>query len=130
MFLTVMIIIFFHRLLFFRDVKYLITTLTDILYSTVVFLNNIVYISIGIITTPFKGMEWTPMKKDPSATLSKKRIFITLLPSTAIGIVLMYMGLLYSPYWLLLSIPVVSSFSLGMIMTYLTAQPLKKELRY
>jgi len=95
------------------------TTMNDIrlrlkhlLFTTLMLANNLIYISLAIITVLVPG-KWQPMKKNPGAALSFKECAVSLWPSAVAGLGCFVIGAKWAPVWLLFSLPVVSGLVLA-----------------
>lgn len=120
MLIGTLIIVVFYKLVACRSLREVGSLLTEVLFSTLVSLNNIFYVSMDIIMMPFKKLNWKPMKKNPFEEISFFETVKSLIPGTIFGIVCIFIGLKYSTNWLIISSPFVISFVGAIPSVYLT----------
>jgi len=94
----------------------------DVVTGTAVLLNNLFYETCYILAYPWSSRKWTPMKKLNEGAPRLTTCIVEMLPSTCCGIVLLVTGVCVAPTWALYSSPILASFILGPITTYLTAK--------
>lgn len=127
LFVITMIIVFFHKLIAYRGFSHVKDTFRDIVFSTVMGLNNIFYVSMGVILIPFQKFIWKPMKKNPNSSMTLKAALKFMWPSTLIGIYGIYNGYNHAPYWLILAFPILFSFGVGIMVAYVTSIPMEED---
>ncbi len=118
-------VIYLHRFVLLKRAKFK-DIFTDIVFSTLISLNNIYYLSLDLILFPFEGLSWNPMKKNPFSKISLKQVIKTMWPTTIIGIIGLYYGCQHTGLALWISMPLLLSFSFSIPVVYWTSQPLSK----
>jgi membrane glycosyltransferase len=116
-----LLIMAFHKLVACRTFRDVTNLLSEVLFSTLVALNNVFYVSMDLITMPFSKFNWKPMKKNPLEGITIYETVKTLLPGTIFGLVCIYLGIKYSVHWLMISSPFIISFVGAIPIVYLTA---------
>ncbi len=116
-----LLIMAFHKLVACRSFRDVTNLLSEVLFSTLVALNNVFYVSMDLLTMPFSKFNWKPMKKNPLDSITLAETIKTLLPGTVFGLVCVYLGIKYSVHWLIISSPFVISFVGAIPIVYLTA---------
>jgi membrane glycosyltransferase len=94
----------------------------EIVFSTLLSLNNIFYQTIDILCLPFEGLSWKPTKKDPFTRLSLLQTAKGFWPTTLLGLMGLSYGLYLFNSWTILSLPLLLSFALSIPVVYWTAQ--------
>lgn len=74
-------------------------------------------------------MSWVPMKKKDDKPILLSVVVRKLWPTTLLGIAGLILGSIYSPTWVLVVMPFLCSFILGIPMTYLTGRQIKSMAR-
>jgi membrane glycosyltransferase len=120
--LLTLVVIYGHKFVLLKRFK-LKDIVVEIIFSTLISLNNIYYQTIDILTLPFEGLVWKPMKKDPFSTVTLKQVAENLWPTTAIGFLGLYYGVNLESGWIWLSFPLLISFALSIPVVYWTARP-------
>lgn len=115
-------IIFLHKFVVCKSIKEFVDIVSEIIFSTLMTLNNIYYISQSLLLLPLKKIGWNPMKKNPKEALSFKRCVHNLWPSSIIGLVGVYISIFHIPKWGSMALPVLISFALSIPSTYLSAK--------
>ncbi len=117
-------VVFFHKLALCRSFQDFREVVQEILFSTLICLNNVFYQTLDILLLPFheKGKGWVPAKKDPFSSIRLRDALKMLWPSTLLGLAGLYFGLNQSPQWAFGAMPFLISFSLIIPLTYATAQ--------
>ncbi len=115
------LIVYGHKLVLLRCAK-LGDILKELFFSTIISLNNVYYQTVAMLTIPFEKIVWNPMKKDPLASVHLKDVVSRLWPTTLLGAVAILYGLKTANAWLLLSLPLLISFTCSIPMTYWTGQ--------
>ena len=121
MLIGTLFIVAFSKLVACRSLKDVTNLLTEVLFSTLVVLNNVFYLSMDLIMMPFSGFNWRPMKKNPLETITLAETARALMPGTIFGLICLFIGLKYSMHWLMVSSPFVISFVGSIPIVYLTA---------
>ena len=116
-----LLIMAFHKLVACRSLKDVASLVSEVLFSTLVALNNVFYISMDLVMMPFNKFNWKPMKKNPLEGITVYETVKSLLPGTIFGLVCVYLGLKYSVHWLIISSPFIISFVGAVPIVYLTA---------
>ncbi len=96
--------------------------LKELFFSTIISLNNVFYQTVAILTIPFQKIVWNPMKKDPSSSVRLKDVVVRLWPTTLLGSIALFYGLKNTNAWLILSLPLLISFTCSIPITYWTGQ--------
>ncbi len=115
--------LFLHKFLICRRWSDIFAVTEEIVCSTLISLNNIVYQSFDLAVLLFQRITWVPMKKDPYKTLTFFRTVRTLWPGTALGVFLGYVVLTYCPPVTFIVMPVLVCFSISIPIVYLTSLP-------
>ncbi len=115
------LIVYGHKFVLLKSAK-LSDILADIFFSTLISLNNVYYQTVGILMLPFQKMSWKPMKKDPMSTVSFKAVLARLWPTTLLGSLAIVYGCQSANAWLLISLPLLISFTLSIPVTYWSGQ--------
>ena len=117
-----LLVIYGHKFVLRRKFR-LKDIVIELVFSTLISLNNIYYQTVDILSLPFERLVWKPMRKDPFSTVSFVGVARNIWPTTVIGIAGILYGLRFSNGWLILSLPLLMSFSLSIPIVYWTAQP-------
>ncbi len=120
-----MVAIYGHKFVLLKRFK-LKDILVELVFSTLISLNNVYYQTVDILSLPFEGLVWKPMKKDPFSTVTFKQVAENLWPTTVLGIAGILYGIKLSNEWVLLSFPLLLSFTLSIPVVYWTAKPAGK----
>jgi len=116
-----LLIMAFHKLVACRSMKDVTNLVLEVLFSTLVALNNVFYITMDLLLMPFNRFNWKPMKKNPLEGITLLETVKSLLPGTLFGLICVYLGLKYSTHWLIISSPFIISFVAAVPVVYLTA---------
>ncbi len=119
-------LVFLHKFLFCKTPKDIMYVIKEIMLSTIISLNNIVYHTIDIIFIAFKKIRWVPMKKDPYGTLTLNKTVRHMWPGTFIGIWLTYFVFNYCPSVTILIFPILISFVSSIPIIYITSFPFSR----
>jgi len=125
MLIGIMLVVFLHKLVVARSWREVRDIFCEIILSTALCLNNILYMTLDLLTLPFSKGGWIPMKKDPGTRLSFKDAAKHLWPSTVLGLIGFYLGWTYSPHWFYAASIFLFSFTLSIPIAYLTGLPAK-----
>jgi membrane glycosyltransferase len=120
---AVLAALFLHKFLICQKLGDALAVTEEIVCSTLISLNNIVYQSFDLIIILFQRITWVPMKKDPYKTLTLFQTVRTLWPGTALGLFLSYIVFTYCPPVTFLVFPVLICFSISIPIVYLTSLP-------
>ncbi|MFC2140375.1 glycosyltransferase family 2 protein [Candidatus Auribacterota bacterium] len=120
-FICTMLIVYLHKLVICKNSKDIRNIIIEIFSSTLISLNNIFYISLDIAFMGFKRFKWNPMSKNPFGGLALKEVIRKCSSGTLFGILCIFLGLKFSPYWLAISLPFVISFITAIPLVYLTS---------
>lgn len=126
-------IVFLHKLAVCRSLEDLGDAVFEILFSTLICLNNVLYQTVDILVIPFQTAGWIPMKKDPFADVTALNCVRSLWPGTLLGLAGAYFGFLESPEWAMGALPFLVSFTFSIPLTYLTAKqapPVRESRNY
>ncbi len=116
-----LLIMAFHKMVACRSFKDVSNLVSEVLFSTLVALNNVFYVSMDLVLMPFSRFNWKPMKKNPLESITLYETAKSLLPGTIFGILCVFLGLKYSVHWLMISSPFIISFVAAVPVVYLTA---------
>ncbi len=120
-----LVVIYGHKFVLWKRAR-LMDILSELVFSTLISLNNVYYQSMDILTLPFSGLAWKPMKKDPFSTVTFKQVLRTLWATSVLGLCALFLGFKHSPVWVLVSFPLLVSFTLSVPVAYWTAQPIRR----
>jgi len=120
LYLFTIISIVTHRFIACKNVREILLLLRETLLSLLLCLNNVIYDSIFVITAPFTGIEWQPMKKNAFGNYTFFQLFKFLWPSTLLGMMGICFGLLYSHIWMMVASPFLISFTFSIPITFWT----------
>ncbi len=113
MLIGVLLVVFLHKMVVARSWRDVRDIVYEILLSTFLCLNNVLYQTIDLLSLPFGKRGWRPMTKDPEARLSFKETAANLWPSTALGLLGLYWGWAYAPHWFYAAFLFLLSFTLS-----------------
>ncbi|MDP2643559.1 MAG: glycosyltransferase [Desulfobacterales bacterium] len=122
-------VILFHKLVIVRSWKDLREYLYELFFSTLVILNNFIYVPLAIVALPFKRLHWLPMKKNPFEGMSFSRSLKSLWPGTCFGIIGFYFCTQETPYFVWQASPILTSLILSIPLVYLTAKSVPERAR-
>lgn len=125
LYLPILLVVFFHRLPFCRRAREVWETLREMMMSTIIFLNSLVYSSVGVILAPFGKRLWIPMGKGHGSRLTFRKTLRSMWPTFILGLALFVGGILLAPGWATCAAPVLVAFTVGPVAVYLTAKPVK-----
>jgi len=100
--------------------------LKHLLFTTLMLANNLVYVSLAIITA-LVPVKWQPMRKNPGAVLGFKECVISLWPSAAAGLGCFVIGARWALVWLLFSLPIVTGLTLAIPLAWWSGRRLRPE---
>lgn len=112
-----------YKLQFSRTLRDVALVIRDVVFGTMLLLNNLFYDSLAIAAAPWTSRKWQPMKKDPVQRRTLKECFDLMLPSTCAGMLLLCVGWAVSGRWVLYSSPILLSFLCGSVVVYWTSKP-------
>lgn len=124
-----MAVVFFHKITILRSWRDLRDALYEILISTLITLNNFIYAPLDALSIPLKKLQWIPMKKDPLAEVSLKRVASKLWIGTVFGLAGIYFCTRYTPYFVWQATLILISLSLSIPAVYLSAERVPSRLR-
>lgn len=124
MYLPVLLIVFLHRLPFCQSLRESAQLLMELLASTLILLNGLVYSSIAVLASPFGKRAWIPMRKGRACGMTFGETVAAMAPSLFLGLVLLLGALISCPGWLACAAPIVASLVLGPFAAWFTSQPI------
>ena len=95
--------------------------LKHLLFTTLMLANNLIYVSLAVITILFPA-KWQPMKKNPGAMLSFKECAVSLWTSAVAGLGCFVIGARWAQLWLFLSLPIVTGLLLAIPLAWWSAR--------
>jgi len=116
-------VVYLHRFVLLKHCKFK-DIVIDLVFSTLISLNNIYYLTLDILSLPFEGLAWKPMKKDPFSTITLKQTASNLWPTTVLGAVGLLTTFSMPGPELAVSLPLFISFAFSILIVYWTAKPL------
>ncbi len=119
-----MAVVFGHRFVQCRSLRDAGALLTELVGSVILCLNGVVYTSLAVgewLVIRVRGREWVPMKKRDER-LGWRQAAAMLWPTTALGLFGLILGIRYSPDWVLVALPFLVSFTVGIPAAYWTGQ--------
>ncbi len=120
-----LLIVYLHKMVLLRCVK-AGDILAELFFSTLISLNNVFYQTVNILVLPFKKMSWHPMKKDPHHVVGLKEVIFRLWPTTLLGSLAILYGLKNDSTWLIISLPLLLSFTFCIPVAYWTGQQVQE----
>ena len=105
-----------HRFAFVRTLSDAVQLLRETAFSTLLMLNNVLYTTWAVVSTPFRSRRWRPMNK-AAGEVGLWEAARYLWPSLALGLLTAGAGLQYAQRWLLLASPFILAFLLAIPMT-------------
>ncbi len=124
MFLATMGIIVLHRMSAARSPGDVLRLLGEVVFSTLLCLNNVVYVSLHVVRALFRSVPWVPMRKDAGANLTLGEALRFMWPSTLLGAAGILLGLFAARGWALAASPFLASFLLGIPIALLSSRSL------
>jgi len=115
-------VIFFHKFVLVRNLSDLRELLYEILLSTLITLNNFLYVPMDILSIPLRKLGWKPMRKDPFAKVTFFQCAKELWPGTALGVVVAYFMFHSLPYVIWPLAPILVSLIFSIPFVYFTAR--------
>ncbi len=94
----------------------------EVVLSTLVSLNNILYVTLDMLSLPFEKLHWRPMNKNPNQRVSFLECARTLSPGTCFGLLLFSLGFFYSPYLALTGVPLLASLIFSIPVIFISAR--------
>jgi membrane glycosyltransferase len=122
-------VIIFHKLVIVRSWKDFRGYLYELFFSTLIILNNFVYVPMAIATLPFKKIRWLPMKKNPFEGMSFLRAVKSLWPGTIVGLIGLFFCTQETPYFVWQASPLMTSLIFSIPLVYFTAKSMPEKLR-
>ncbi len=116
-------VIYFHKLVLVRSMKDFKHFFFETAFSTLVTLNNFLYVPLHMMAIPFKKLTWRPMKKNPFENLCFKDAVKNLLPGTVLGVMALYFLTHEMPYFVWQVTPLIVSLVLSIPLVYFTSKP-------
>ncbi len=117
-------LIFLHKFAVARSLVDARRITKEVLFTTLLGLQNIFYGTLDWVTLPFEKMGWTPMSKNPGDRPTFSDCVKGLLPGTLAGILFLHAGLKLSIGWTLYALPVITSLILSIPLVYLSSREL------
>ncbi len=115
-------VIFFHKLVIVRSWKDFRSYCYETILSTLITLNNFVYVPLDIVTLPLRKLAWKPMSKNPFQELKLSQAFSKLWIGTLFGLYGFYFCLNETPYFIWQATPILMSLVLSIPMVYGTSK--------
>lgn len=115
-------VVFFHKFSVSRSLRDMALCLEEMVCSTLVSLNNVLYQSFDMIRMFGSGKSWRPVSKNPYGCLSLAEAARVLWPGTVIGVLTVYAlhrGLPYS--WIIL-LPVLVSLIFSVPVVFISSK--------
>ncbi len=123
MYLPILLIVFLHRMPMCRGFREVFEIVRELLFSTVIFLNSVLYSSWAVIMAPFGKRSWIPMAKGAASTTpGLMRTLRAMAPSLVVGITMLAVGSVLAPGWVICASPFLVSFTIGPIVVHLTSR--------
>ncbi len=119
-------VVFFHKLVIVRNLQDFRAYLYELLFSTLVTLNNFLYAPFGIFALPLRKLRWRPMRKNPFEKMSFWNAAKNLWPGTALGLAGLYFLTHETPYFVWQTTPILISLIGSIPSVYLTAKCIPK----
>ncbi len=116
-------IIFFHKAVVIRSARDFRRYLYELVFSTLITLNNFFYVPLDILTLPLRKLVWRPMSKNPFANLTFVESFKNLWLGTAFGIFGFYFCTFETPYFVWQATSILTSLVLSVPVVYATSKP-------
>ena len=120
---------FLHKFLVIRSLKEVFHYLYEILFSTLVLLNNFFYGPLNLVSLLFRKLGWKPMNKNPFAELRFQDCMKALWPGTLMGIGILIFCLSKTPYFIWQITPILVSLILSIPLVYLSGKPVPRFVR-
>jgi membrane glycosyltransferase len=117
-------ILYLHKFVVCRSFRDAGLVFKEIILSTMITLNNIVYHSIDIVMIMFQRIVWIPMNKNPLNTLTVWRTCRSMWPSSLVGFFLLWFITHFYSHMSIFLLPIVCCFCLSIPVVYLTSLPL------
>jgi len=124
--IVIFALIYGHKFVLCKRGTDCVNILREMITSTLISLNNIVYHSIALIRMMFQAVAWVPMKKNPYAHITLRSVAHAMWPSTLLGCILLYFIIAYCPSVHILIIPIIVCFTLSIPIVYVTSLPLER----
>lgn len=115
-------VVFFHKLAILKSWKDLREYLYELGMSTLITLNNFVYVPLDILSIPLRKLHWKPMAKNPFAEVSFLTAVKSLWIGTAFGLFGVYFCLNYTAYFVWQAAFILASLVFSIPSVYLSAQ--------
>lgn len=115
-------VIYCHKLVIVRSVKDFKNYLFEIIFSTLVTLNNFFYVPLSIALIPFKKLKWQPMNKNPFEKLTLTATVKNLAAGTLLGGLGIYFLTHETPYFIWQITPILLSLILSIPLVYWTSK--------
>jgi len=122
-------IIVFHKVVAIKTWREFGQYLYELFFSTLVILNNFLYVPLHIITLPLRKLRWNPMKKNPFAEVRFMDAVKSLWPGTLLGLFGFYFCSQETPYFVWQATPLLISLTFSIPLVYFTAKSVPKQLR-
>lgn len=122
-------VVFGHKLAVIRSLRDFAAYLYEIFFSTLVNLNNALYVPFYILVFPFRKLKWKPMSKNPFETVSFRDCAKGLWFGTLIGIGGFYFITHETPHFVWQILPFLLCFILSVPLVYLSSKPMPERIR-
>jgi len=121
--IIILAFVYFHKFVICRSFRDAGRVLEEIVLSTLITLNNIVYHTGDLISIIFRSVAWVPMNKDPFQGLSLWHAVLHMWPSTVVGSVLLLFVINFYSHMSIFMLPIITAFCLSIPVVYVTAIP-------
>lgn len=122
-FLFIILVLVGHRIPAVHSTKELFLLLLEILFSTLIMLNNVLYMSLSLLRLPFESIEWDPKFRKVDRANSLKTYIRGLWPGSALALFFVIVGLIEAPIWTLATLPFIISFLFSIPLCWLSSLP-------
>ena len=119
----------FHKVTILKTWHDLKALFYEVVFSTLITLNNFIYAPLDMITIPIRKLHWNPMKKDPFTKINFGSVARNLWLGTALGFYGFYFCSFKTPYFVWQAVPILASLSLSIFTVYLTAKTIPERWR-
>ncbi|PIQ87192.1 MAG: hypothetical protein COV74_01330 [Candidatus Omnitrophica bacterium CG11_big_fil_rev_8_21_14_0_20_45_26] len=115
-------VIFCHKLTIVRSARDLKDYGYEVLFSTLVTLNNFIYAPLDLLGLPLRKLVWRPMRKDPFERVRLQEIIKHFWLGTVAGIWGFYFCTHETPYFIWQIVPILISLTFSIPLIYLTGK--------
>ncbi len=120
---TTLAVVFGHKLVLVRSLKDLWQYLYELVFSTLLVLNNCLYQTLDIMSLPFRSgkVSWKPMTKDPFQRVSLGMCARAFWPTTVCGLYGLWFCLAQMPHFTWQVSPILLAMTISIPAAYLTS---------